>query len=225
MQEKIKFDECYQCFYYLLYKRAEKEFKPAQGDKGKYPPVNLFSYENGLKRFGDEGVFLSIVKSYVDSTPALLTQTKFVNSKTLKDYAVIVHGIKSSSRAIGAEIIGQKAEELEHAAKAGRLGYAMTGNIIFQELAEMLIQELQTLLNEKSELLKPLQKAEPDRVLLIEILDAAEHYDMSRIDAAMEELERYIYDSKNDLIEALREKINMSDLENVKKLLENVNDE
>jgi hypothetical protein len=53
---------------------------------------------------------------------------------------------------------------------------------------------------------RPLRPA-PDPALLSKVLEASIQYDMEQMDAAMDELERYDYESQSDLIEWLREKI------------------
>ncbi|MDR0842011.1 MAG: response regulator, partial [Acidobacteriota bacterium] len=82
--------------------------------------VAALDMDQGLKRFGgDEDVYFDVLKSYVLNTPPLLDQMRGLTEDNLPSYAIVVHGIKSSSRSIGAEGIGTLAEKLEHAAKAG----------------------------------------------------------------------------------------------------------
>jgi hypothetical protein len=59
---------------------------------------------------GDWGIYWDVVKSFAQNTPPLLDKIRssgFVrdnafSAEELNDYAIIVHGIKGSSRSIGA---------------------------------------------------------------------------------------------------------------------------
>jgi signal transduction histidine kinase/DNA-binding response OmpR family regulator len=84
-----------------------------------------FDIRGVLARFNnDADVVLSILKSFLESTPLLLENlTNSANQQGLDRYAVTVHGIKGSSRGIGAVKLGDAAENLELAAKAGELEY------------------------------------------------------------------------------------------------------
>jgi CheY-like chemotaxis protein/HPt (histidine-containing phosphotransfer) domain-containing protein len=80
--------------------------------------------KRGLDNFeGSVDSYWKILESYVRNTPPLLEKIHPNTKADLPDYGMIVHGIKSSSRTIGAENLGAKAESLEHAAKAGSLDF------------------------------------------------------------------------------------------------------
>ncbi|MDR1932485.1 MAG: response regulator [Spirochaetales bacterium] len=174
--------------------------------------------EEGLERFGGDGKsYMDSLRSYVVHTPALLASVRTVAN--LADYAITVHGIKGSSYGISARAVGRRAEKLEHAAKAGNLACVETENDGFIRAAEKLIADLTELLDFLEAKLSKPHKAAPDPALLARIRDAAENYDISEIDAAMEELEQYTYESDTDITPWLREQIDKSEFEEIRQRL------
>jgi CheY-like chemotaxis protein len=88
---------------------------------------------DALRRFGGkESIYNTILRSFVKSMPELLDKIKPCEADALNDYTIAVHGIKGSCRNIGAKALGDEAEALEMAAKAGDLGKvnAETGALI-----------------------------------------------------------------------------------------------
>jgi signal transduction histidine kinase/CheY-like chemotaxis protein len=168
----------------------------------------------GLDRFGGNGKsYMDSLRSYVVHTPALLEAAGAVEG--LENYAITVHGIKGSSRGISAETIGEKAERLEQAAKAGRLDLIKEENNGFIEDVKKFIADLKELLDMLEEKMQKPHKTSPDPALLAKIRSAAENYDMGELDQAMEELERCVYESQADLIPWLREQIDKSEFEEI----------
>jgi signal transduction histidine kinase/CheY-like chemotaxis protein len=174
--------------------------------------VNGLDMVKGLERFaGDGKAYMESLRSYVVHTPALLAAARTLDP--LADYAITVHGVKGSSYGISAETLGQWAEKLEHAAKAGDLALVQAENGGFIDEAEKFIAELTGFLDILEEKQCKPRKAAPDPALLEKIRDAAEHYDMGMLETAMEELERYRYEANADLTPWLREQIDKSEFE------------
>jgi hypothetical protein len=111
--------------------------------------------------------------------------------------------------------IGQWAEKLEYAAKAGDLELVGAENSAFIEAAEKFIAGLKELLDMLEEKQHKPRKAVPDPEVLEKIRTAAENYDMSELEEAMEELEHYSYESDADLMPWLREQIDKSEFEEI----------
>ncbi|MDR1420074.1 MAG: response regulator, partial [Treponema sp.] len=127
-------------------------------------PVEGLDAEKGLERFGGDGKsYMESLRSYVIHTPDLLLAAR--NTERIADYAITVHGIKGSSRGISADIIGQKAEELEHAAKAGNLDLVGEKNGAFILAAEAFIAGLSGLLDILEENLDKPHRDAPDPAL------------------------------------------------------------
>ncbi|MDR2314529.1 MAG: response regulator [Spirochaetaceae bacterium] len=170
--------------------------------------------EKGLDRFGGDGKsYMDSLRSYVIHTPELLKAARAVDG--LHDYAITVHGIKGSSRGISAETIGQRAEELEHAAKTGNLDLIKEENDEFIGTVEKFISDLRGLLDILEEKMQRPRKDSPDPFLLAKIRSAAENYDMSELDEAMEELECCVYESQAELVPWLREQVDKSEFEKI----------
>jgi signal transduction histidine kinase/CheY-like chemotaxis protein len=178
------------------------------------PVIQGIDMVKGLGRFsGDTEVFLQILRSYAGSTIALLDRVRQApeDERKLAEYVVTVHGIKGSSRGICAESLGNMAEALEKAAKAGDLTFVQANNKAFVEAADALIENLRgVLIHMEEERHKP-QKAAPETTLLRRLRVCCENYDMDGIDEVMEELERFDYENKGDLILWIRERIDRMD--------------
>ncbi|MDR0641880.1 MAG: response regulator [Treponema sp.] len=172
-------------------------------------------WKNGLERFGGDGKsYTESLRSYAVHTPALLDSIRTIEA--LENYAITVHGIKGSSYGISADAIGQKAERLEHAAKAGNFVLVKAENGELITMVEKFIIRLNDLLDTLNLLLQKPLRAAPDRALLEKILGAVENYEMGELDQALSELEQYSYETEADLVSWLRDQIDQSEFESVK---------
>jgi HPt (histidine-containing phosphotransfer) domain-containing protein len=164
---------------------------------------------------------LDVLKSYVLNTTPLLDQLSKRTKENLADYAIVVHGLKSSSRSIGAESAGAQAEELEFAAKAG-------GFTLVDGKTDDFIEAVQTLLKDLSEMLQKIaennpkpRKAAPDVNVLAALTEACKNFDIDGVDKAMDELESYEYESGGDLVEWLRTQVNLTGFDQIAERLSN----
>ncbi|MCL1965025.1 MAG: Hpt domain-containing protein [Firmicutes bacterium] len=102
----------------------------------------------GLALLGwEEGLYRSVLRSYVESAPTLLDTLRGVTEDTLKDYAIHMHSFKGASASIGAEGIGEKAAVLESMAKAGDADGVLAGNAAFLKEADSIVKECRNWLN------------------------------------------------------------------------------
>jgi len=154
---------------------------------------------------GNKELFISVLSSYAANTPELLEKLKKVKKASLPDYAIVVHGVKGSSRGVCAEDIGNKAEILEKAAKAGDFEFVSKNNEELIDLAEKLVADIKEFL----ELIKaasPKQiREKPDIELLLKLRKAAEVFDMDGVDEALGELESYTYTFNSEQVSLCRE--------------------
>ena len=83
------------------------------------------STEDGLTYCGgDEDFYLEIVSDYVSDAPEKIDKLdELLKSRKLKDYKILIHAVKSSSKTIGAALLFEKTRELEAAAAEGDAGY------------------------------------------------------------------------------------------------------
>jgi signal transduction histidine kinase/DNA-binding NarL/FixJ family response regulator/HPt (histidine-containing phosphotransfer) domain-containing protein len=185
-------------------------------DRRRYQGANRFNIrgldiEQGLKRFGgDEEIYLGVLRSYTVNTTPLLDQLRdFCTEESLPRYAIVVHGIKSSSRSIGADLLGVRAEALEMAAKAGDFATVNAENPGFIADVQILLNALEMMLQDiADENPKPV-KAEPDAEVLAALLAACSSFEIDEVDQAMAELESYEYESRGELVEWLRAQVNV----------------
>jgi HPt (histidine-containing phosphotransfer) domain-containing protein len=176
-------------------------------------------FEKAMERFGTGDIWLDSVKTYISCTPLLLNDLHEVNQENLEHYRITVHGIKGSSYAIAADDVGRLAEDLEKAARNEDMDFIHSNGEALITAVEALIDNLK-LLEEKIEanFSKP-KKAEPSKEVLDKILIAASSYNITEIDTAMEELEKYQYESQGDIVPWLKEQIELSEFEQIKERL------
>jgi signal transduction histidine kinase/CheY-like chemotaxis protein len=164
--------------------------------------------KNGLERFGgDDESYHQILRSFVKNTPSLLVTAKAVSRETLGDYSIAVHGIKGSGRSICAGEVGEKAEALEKAAKAGDLEYVTKNNAPFIEVVEKMIDDLAKMLLQVGAGNQKTKKEKPDWGLMTKLIEACEKYDIAGVEAAMKEMETYEYETEAELVSWLRENV------------------
>ncbi|MDR0881702.1 MAG: response regulator [Candidatus Adiutrix sp.] len=171
--------------------------------------IDGLDFNQGLARFGgDEDVYLDVLKSFALNTPPLLDQLRECRPEDLPNYAIVAHGIKSSSNSIGAEPVGSRAEALELAAKAGDWALVEAENNDFIEAVQTLLAGLSALLREIGEANPKPPKAEPDAAVLAALRQACQSFDIDEVDRAMKVLESYEYESRGDLVAWLRANVN-----------------
>lgn len=108
--------------------------------------VSELDIQKGLSNCGDAGSYISALRSYVEAADDNLDSIEgFFKDKNYQDYTIRVHALKSSSRIIGAEDIGNLAELMENAGNAGDAG-----------LIEEKTPELLDLYRELTDRLRPL---------------------------------------------------------------------
>jgi CheY-like chemotaxis protein len=177
--------------------------------------------EAGIARYGSQKIYLNILRSYVIHTPELLEKLRGLSRETLAEYAVTVHGIKGASYGISAEEVGNQAEKLEHAAKAGDYDTVSKENASFIEKTEGLVTRIQDLLREALDQDTEKQKAAAlDRILLEKLLDASKRFKPVLMEEILSELEQYEYTSERDLVTWLREQLDNLEYDAIRERLE-----
>ncbi|MDR1174717.1 MAG: response regulator [Treponema sp.] len=176
--------------------------------------------EKGLKHFGeDRGIFWDVVKSFAKNTPPLVDKIRTLPAEfpaaELNDYAIIAHGIKSSSRSIGAEVLGLQAERLEHAAKAGDPDFIRKNHAVFIQAVDRLLDGINAEIRRTDEENQKPVKTEPEKKTLEDLLHACRDFDIDGVDRAMEELESCEYETGMDLVAWLREKADGMDFKEI----------
>jgi signal transduction histidine kinase/CheY-like chemotaxis protein len=182
--------------------------------------IEGIDFKSGLRHFnGDIEIYLDVLKSYVKNTPPLLEQLRDGTKENLPNYAIVVHGIKGSSRGISAAGIGRRAEALERAAKGDNITFIEAQNDDFIETIQTLLVNLSAMLKEIAEENPKIKKKEPDAEVLAALLEASKNYDIDGVDKAMTELERYDYESCGELVEWLKTQVSVMGFKKIKERL------
>jgi CheY-like chemotaxis protein len=161
-----------------------------------------FDISQGLARFGgDRDIYLEVLRSYAKNTPGLLEKLSTFAKSTLSDYAIIVHGIKSSSLSIGAALVGEQAAALEKAAKEGNADFVEAENSRFVQSVETLLAQVSAYLDgQPDDEPKPVA-SEPDAEILDKLKAACMDFDIDGVDEAIANLRAFRYESGSDLVE------------------------
>jgi len=172
--------------------------------------------KKGLSLYaGAKKIYLPMIRSYAHNTPKVLDKLRSVTAENLHDYVITVHGLKGTSAAIGAEHIRTAALELENLSRGGDLQGVLAKNGKLIADTEVLVSNIKERLQQyDSQNVKPRLKA-PDQELLEKLRECCENYDMSGIDEVMAELDKADYEEGADLVEWIREKIVVSEIDEV----------
>ena len=83
-----------------------------------YEKIPGLDADAAVKNSGSKDAFLSVLKIYYDSYEAKVGEIRgFFDAQDWTNYTIKVHALKSSSRLVGALVLGDKAEALEMAGK------------------------------------------------------------------------------------------------------------
>ena len=180
----------------------------------------------GLARFsGDMNSYIQILRSFTSNTRLLAETLRDVNEAGLENYTINVHGMKSSCRGIGADAAGFMAEELEQAGKRGDLDFITANNPALLETVAKLITDIENALasvdgNSATKGSDKPKKDRPDAETLSKLLAACKNYKTEDIDAFMEEIERFEYESDGGLAKWLRENVDQMNYSEIAERLE-----
>jgi Signal transduction histidine kinase len=110
-------------------------------DKLKGIGINV---EDGLCFCGDsEDFYLEILSDYAKEVPEKKEKLgEFLKSGNMKDYKILIHSVKSSSKTIGATSMFEKALDLEEAAADGKIDYVSEHHDIVMEEMTKLANEI-----------------------------------------------------------------------------------
>ena len=181
--------------------------------------------EKGMQRFGgNKESYMQILRSFASSTRSLLDAVRGVTGDDLADYAITVHGIKGSSRGISADVVGNMAEALEKAAKAGNFDFVCEHNQDFIKTVYDLITDIDGVLGKMAEKNPKPKKDRPDIETLTELLVACKEYDMDGVDEAMEKIENFEYESGYELAAWLRTNVDCMNFAQIEEKLLSLED-
>jgi CheY-like chemotaxis protein len=100
--------------------------RPVESVRVEIPGVNARA---GLALYdGDMGIYLDILRSFVEDIPAEVEKLRVVSRQALPAYAINVHTVKGAAASIGAKALSEAAAALEAMAKAGDISGVVAGN-------------------------------------------------------------------------------------------------
>ncbi len=94
---------------------------------------------------GSEDFYMEVLNEYADSPVDGALLKKYLDSGDLKEYRTLVHGIKSSSKIIGAQDMFSRAEKLEFAARDEDMDYINSHHDDFMKDYEKFISAIKAL--------------------------------------------------------------------------------
>ena len=175
----------------------------------------------GIKRFdGNAETYYRVLRTYSSHTRSMLGSLENVSEENLSDFAIVVHGIKGASRGIFADMIGNAAESLENAARAGNFDYVVKHYQTFLEATRKLLDDLDAMFAEMDAKNKKPQKDKLDVEILAELMIACEHYDMDGVDSVMENIAEYEYTSDAELAAWLQDNVEKMNFAEIKDRLQ-----
>ena len=164
--------------------------------------------QKGLMRFnGDKEAYLTVLRSYAKNTPPLLEAIGEFDPDSIIEYNTIVHGLKGSSSAICAEEIAGMAGVLENAAINGDYSYIAANNANLVGSIRNLITTINNVIAEIDTCSHKPVRSSPDVKTLERLCQACINYEMIDVDAALDELEAFDYESDGELVVWLRENV------------------
>jgi signal transduction histidine kinase/CheY-like chemotaxis protein len=175
-----------------------------------------------LELHKNDTVYLEVLCSYAESVPDILETLRDTGPENLGAYAVTVHGLKGASYQICAEEAGREAELLETAAKAGDWETINRNNRIFIEHMETLLANMKEFLARREEKGNKPRLPAPGRNHLDRLREACREYNITAMEDALTELEKYAYESGGDLIIWLRRQLDDFNYAAIHERLENL---
>ena len=111
--------------------------------------IENVDYDKAMTLCGkSEDILLSVIEVYVKSYSQIKERIDSTYAKEdLKNYAIEVHGVKSSSRSIGNDVLGEMAYRLEIEAKDGNIAYVKENHSEFVMKYEQFVGKLKEIVD------------------------------------------------------------------------------
>jgi len=156
---------------------------------------------------GDEGILLSVMNVYVKSFKRIKDRVEeFYATENLHDYSIEVHGVKSSSRSVGNNELGELAYALELNSKDGNLEFVKENNAKFIDMYTEFVKDMKAALAEinKEEAVDRVDISNEDfKQMLSECCEAYENYDTRKSEDIMTNMIKGNF--SEDILEKLNE--------------------
>ena len=190
--------------------------------------VEGLDMHDAISRFGSETVVLNVLQSYAANTPQIVDQMRRLveTDKTdLAGYGILAHGMKGASYGVGADALGDMASELELAAANQNWSQVREKSPLFLETAEQLLRDINVLLHARMPAAVPekdkILKLAPDAGELVALYKASLSCSHSALEAHLQNLEQYRYQSDGELVAWLRMRVDALDYDLISERLAN----
>lgn len=156
---------------------------------------------------GDEGIYQSVLNVYVKSFDKIIKRIEETyNSEDLANYGIEVHGVKSSSRSLGNDELGEMAFALEINAKNGDMNFVRENHDEFVRTYSKFVVELKEAMKAISGEETGLEEriaisADKALEMINECADALDNFETKKSEEIIKEL------LKADFIDEVRDKI------------------
>lgn len=175
----------------------QEDTNQKEDTKEDWEPVPELDMEKAKEFNADEAMFKKNLKSFYQACDS--TMKKLCDFKEQEDgenYEIAVHGLKSTSKLIGAMRLSDKALELEMSCKAGKYEEVWQENdalmALCTEIQEIISNFLGIEKEAVGEKMEDMISKEAYRDLILEIKKAADNFDMARFMQYEDELEEIV---------------------------------
>jgi len=100
---------------------------------------SLIDFEDGIARFGSEEKFKKVILSFKRNIPAML---KELEENSGEEYIISIHNLKGCARTVFMDEIGDRAQELEMAAKKGDWEFVKSKNSTLIEDVQKIVDAI-----------------------------------------------------------------------------------
>ncbi len=148
----------------------------------------------GMKNGGGLNEYLSVLRTFFESLDSRVDELEgYYKEENLEDYTIQVHALKSSLRIIGATEMGEEAQLLENAGKAGDMLFIRGRHTDLVRRVLELKEPLSGIFEKKGAENGERSAADMEylKKVYTEIRSAAEEYDTDRLDAIFSTMENY----------------------------------
>ncbi len=182
----------------------------------------LIDTDRGLRNSGTVESYLALLKVFYEDIDGKTGElNRFYEEEDYRNYTIKVHALKSSARIIGAGDLGEEAQRLENAGKAGDIEYIKSHHETFINRYNSFKEPLSSVFPAPdSDHDKPEADADLMEGVMEEIMAAAEDMDCEKLDSIFEEMGDYrIPEKSRDLYEKLKDASEKYEYKTILKLI------
>ena len=176
-----------------------------------------------------EDILISVIEVYVKSYPQIKERIdKTYAEEDLKNYAIEVHGVKSSSRSVGNDVLGEIAYRLEIESKDGNISYVKENHDEFYNKYEQFVNELKEIIDK----IKPEEEIEKIEIskeeilsMIDECLSLYDEFETTKAEEALKKLQ--CADCDKEIMSAINDALDSAELfdfDEVTKILKGIKD-